>query len=94
LARAAIGSRAVNVWNLHIAFIGSPPSDENWDRAEKIVEELRQRDQRVGDQAGAFWTFDYGMTEATAEQAIADIEGKLTEIDGDALTLLRVGLAG
>ena len=85
----------MNVWNLEIAFVGSPPSDENWERAEAIVAGLRQRvpDWRVGERAGALWMLEYGMTEDTVDQAIADVKRTLIGIDGDAPELLRVGRA-
>lgn len=82
----------MNAWNFDIAYIGG--GDPQWARAQEIVAELASKDGRVGERAGAYWTFDYGMTELEQEAAAAEVKRMLADIDLAANALLDVRVPG
>lgn len=76
------------VWNFEIAYIGA--GDAQWERAQEIVATLAEKDGRVGERYGAFWPFDYGMTELDQEGARQDVRQLLSSIDLAANAILDV----
>ena len=80
----------MNTWVLEICFNGN--GDEEWERAQAVVAELRERDERVGGRKGVFWRVDVPQTEGSPEECITELERALAQIDESAPSLLAVGL--
>ena len=90
LGYGAADTHNSNTWVLEISFKGN--GDEEWERAQAVVTELRERDERVGGRKGMFWRVDVPQTEASPEECMTGIEQALAHIDESAPSLLAVGL--